>query len=918
MSARKSFLILSLITLISSICRAAEAKSDYIRAEHFDNNRVSFSDNINSGNFCGIDGREVNNTSIIVSNIPRMNYHSSPENGIKFIDFESFSDRQNINGLNLGGVTLTSINFNVEIYANNRSGAWYHSPAKSIGSPLNCFISVPMVGVFDRPQTYIGLWGGDAGEDIDSWELEAFDAPSCGNSIGIAMSGDWNGYPYRKLEISAPNIWRFEMRWTGSGAGVCYDDLEFFSLLQKSDDVNDGEYVRPGDEITYTICYNYPDILMMELYSFCQTYLYESGQSQFNPEYNYDDNGMVNLKDFAYFVNENNDVYISNANIIDHLPEEVNYISSDPYGLYDPCSRTITWTIGTISPGDANCFTLTVKVNTKVEPCSIRNCCEIRSDEAVVAYACEDTAAAKNCEDVYKCGLNLPCDFSGDCYINFKDYAIWALDWWRCLGFDCPGGDNCDESCETPWLDLEYVCKSHYNVINIDLNGRPNDPSYSGTAAFAEAVDTNCVIGEWNRYYQGEGVLMPSPRSEDIGEPCNPGIYARAVFIADPYTHDYISGGSGHLLGDGFVKSGGPADPNPGLFIWGTMAYGGIYDVYVLASAAGSFTITDSNGTTQNKTLDGGNAPPWVEGENFVVFRDVWIDTPASRGASGPDPNYAVEQKYLTDPNCVVLTYSNEINGIQFASVKRRQMARRGVPPNDPDFDSVGNTAAYWSAATPIYIGTTGKKQNVFAGDYDAAYEKNTQDGESDYDGPDADWDDGTVHNIDYGEIWDYDVNIDDISDGRYRVRFCVRCPYGPADFSIYTDNSTELGNMIVALKDGVDPNLYYWSTDGTNVNVSGTLMTGYLYPNFFKGLHRFKIKANQACFKLKGFQFHHMYSEAAFDMDTCEDVIAYGFGLASDLNGDCYVNFADLKLFLEDWLNCNNPEDPNCVMEEP
>jgi len=477
--------------------------------------------------------------------------------------------------------------------------------------------------------------------------------------------------------------------------------------------------------------------------------------------------------------------------------------------------------------------------------------------------------------------------------VNFTDFSILANDWWRCNEPD-------DYSCEKPWM--VFVCGSHYNVINVDLNGGPNDPIYSGTAAFAEAIDTNCVIGEWNGYCQGEGVLMASPRSEDIGEPHTPGTYARAIFIADPNPGAHMpSTGTGELLGDGFQKKPGPGD-DPNLFIWGTMAYGGVYDVYILSGGGGTFVLTDSNGITHGpNTIPGGPEPNWIEGGNYVVFRDVWIDTPASRDGNGPNPDYAVNQEYLTDPNCVVLSYSNVINGIQFASVKRRQMARRGIPPGDPDFDPVGNTAAYWSTATPIYIGTTGKKQNVFAGDYDACYETNLRSSELDFDGPDVEWDNGKVHYMDKGEIWEYDVHIDDISDGYYRVRFLVNLRYGSANFSIYIDNSSELGNMTIDLKDAVDPNQSYWSTDGTNVYSDPA--TGYLYFNFFKGLKRFKIKSNQRYYDIHGFQLYHMYSDIAFDMVTCETVIAYGFGLAGDLSSDCYVNFEDLALFADTWL---------------
>ena len=42
--------------------------------------------------------------------------------------------------------------------------------------------------------------------------------------------------------------------------------------------------------------------------------------------------------------------------------------------------------------------------------------------------------------------------------------------------------------------------------------------------------------------------------------------------------------------------------------------------------------------------------------------------------------------------------------------------------------------------------------------------------------------------------------------------------------------------------------------------------------------------------------------------ISTCKDY------LPADLNKDCYINTADLALFSEAWLECNQPEDPDCL----
>lgn len=147
------------------------------------------------------------------------------------IDFERFSDRANLHGINLGGVTLTSQNGKVEVY-DDRFGVAYHSGTKAVAS-LDGLVSVnPLIGVFDYPVSSVSLWGGDKGTYIeqDSWQLFAYDAPVGGRRVDWASSGSWNGDPYRQLRVTGENIWRFEAIWTGPKYGIGYDDLEFVPM----------------------------------------------------------------------------------------------------------------------------------------------------------------------------------------------------------------------------------------------------------------------------------------------------------------------------------------------------------------------------------------------------------------------------------------------------------------------------------------------------------------------------------------------------------------------------------------------------------------------------------------------------------------------------------------------------------------
>ena len=148
-----------------------------------------------------------------------------------FIDFEAYSDQQNLNGINLGGVTLTSPNGVVEVYANNRLDFSYHSAANSISNYiLGSGQDKPIIGVFDTPKYSMKLWAGDAGGDIDSFRLEVYDAINGGNLIASVFHSGWDGDPYTNAVITvfAGNIMRFEA-WNPSNTGIAFDDLSFSS-----------------------------------------------------------------------------------------------------------------------------------------------------------------------------------------------------------------------------------------------------------------------------------------------------------------------------------------------------------------------------------------------------------------------------------------------------------------------------------------------------------------------------------------------------------------------------------------------------------------------------------------------------------------------------------------------------------------
>ena len=71
----------------------------------------------------------------------------------------------------------------------------------------------------------------------------------------------------------------------------------------------------------------------------------------------------------------------TNVIITDHLPSDVNYISSDPCGVYDSNWHTVTWDINDISASDSNTFSIQVGVNYYARPGdTITNFCEMEGD----------------------------------------------------------------------------------------------------------------------------------------------------------------------------------------------------------------------------------------------------------------------------------------------------------------------------------------------------------------------------------------------------------------------------------------------------------------------------------------------------------------------------------------------------------
>jgi hypothetical protein len=196
------------------------------------------------------------------------------------IDFEAFSDGQDLHGIDLGGVTLTARGgTKVLVYADNQIGNSYRSPVNSVIA-YNARGWVPLVGEFDGPQSFVRLWGGDDAGDEDQWELEAFDG--AGESLGVVRSPVWNGAPYASLEVRADGIVRFEARFVGqSQFKIAFDDIEFVPQGDCRADLN-------GDGALNTVDF----IAFLNAWS----------AGELGADWNGD--GAINTQDFLAYLNE--------------------------------------------------------------------------------------------------------------------------------------------------------------------------------------------------------------------------------------------------------------------------------------------------------------------------------------------------------------------------------------------------------------------------------------------------------------------------------------------------------------------------------------------------------------------------------------------------------------------------------------
>ena len=59
---------------------------------------------------------------------------------------------------------------------------------------------------------------------------------------------------------------------------------------------------------------------------------------------------------------------------------------------------------------------------------------------------------------------------------------------------------------------------------------------------------------------------------------------------------------------------------------------------------------------------------------------------------------------------------------------------------------------------------------------------------------------------------------------------------------------------------------------------------------------------------------WYHTKSITSPTPTTCEEAWEYGYGIAADANKNCIIDFGDFALFALGWLDCNDPNEINCL----
>jgi uncharacterized repeat protein (TIGR01451 family) len=208
---------------------------------------------------------------------------------------------------------------------------------------------------------------------------------------------------------------------------------------------------------------------------------------------------------------------IHNVVLTDYLDPDTDFLSASAGGLYDPGTHTVTWSLGTLGPGESGSVDLAVEVSLGATPGSqLENRCEIVCDEADASEATEDTWV---CPDEYApLGLAKGDRLHGECvepgatikyWIPYDNYAnesavhnVVMTDYLPEEGeyISCTGGGLYDAGSHTVVWDLGTLAAGQ--ASEVDLLMRVDGGAVPGTIVSntCEIVADNTPLTEYTKH----------------------------------------------------------------------------------------------------------------------------------------------------------------------------------------------------------------------------------------------------------------------------------------------------------------------------------------------------------------------------------------------------------------------------------
>ena len=177
------------------------------------------------------------------------------------------------------------------------------------------------------------------GNDYESWDGTSMATPHVTGACALVWSRNPHLSHLQVKDVVLSSVDKIEaldaLCVTGGRLNLHSAVLEAASLtFSKDDNLDASDCLIPGEYVTYTITYGNP---------------------------------ITDANDPAYLGD------VNDVNIIDQLPHEI-----DPFdvnvsggGVYDMWTNTVTWNIGTLSPGEQNSVTVTVSITADGEPCGV-------------------------------------------------------------------------------------------------------------------------------------------------------------------------------------------------------------------------------------------------------------------------------------------------------------------------------------------------------------------------------------------------------------------------------------------------------------------------------------------------------------------------------------------------------------------